>query len=100
MKLFPVLMPGARVYLKELCLLQVMLPKRSYLIYPVHERSKVCLFDKFCTILGYNQSIENHFSTYIRLKKHELFLRSATIKTLFLKSWKFGKEVTAEWAVA
>lgn len=58
---------------------------QSGLLIPVHERSKVCLFDNVLTDIGDNQSIENHLSTYsYRLKNMNYFLRKCNDKTLFL----------------
>jgi len=64
-------------------LLQVML--QSGLLIPVHERSKVCLFDKVISDIGDNQSIENQLSTYsYRLKQMNYFLKKCNSRTLFL----------------
>lgn len=74
---------GKSITLKTIGLLQVML--QSGLLIPVHERSKVCLFDNILTDIGDNQSIENHLSTYsYRLKNMNYFLRKCNDKTLFL----------------
>jgi len=74
---------GKSITLKTIGLLQVML--QSGLLIPVHERSKVCLFDNVLTDIGDNQSIENHLSTYsYRLKNMNYFLRKCNDKTLFL----------------
>ena len=74
---------GKSITLKTIGLLQVML--QSGLLIPVHERSSVCLFDKFLTDIGDNQSIENHLSTYsYRLKNMKGFLRKCDEHTLFL----------------
>ncbi|MFD2098550.1 endonuclease MutS2 [Flagellimonas iocasae] len=74
---------GKSITLKTIGLLQVML--QSGMLIPVHERSKVCLFDKILTDIGDNQSIENHLSTYsYRLKNMNYFLKRCNDKTLFL----------------
>ncbi|SHI75582.1 DNA mismatch repair protein MutS2 [Arenibacter nanhaiticus] len=74
---------GKSITLKTIGLLQLML--QSGLLIPVHERSKVCLFDHILTDIGDNQSIENHLSTYsYRLKNMNSFLRKCNDKTLFL----------------
>ncbi len=74
---------GKSITLKTIGLLQVML--QSGLLIPVHERSKVCLFDNVLTDIGDNQSIENHLSTYsYRLKNMNYFLRKCNDRTLFL----------------
>ena len=74
---------GKSITLKTIGLLQIML--QSGLLIPVHERSKVCLFDNVLTDIGDNQSIENHLSTYsYRLKNMNYFLRKCNDKTLFL----------------
>ncbi|RKR13158.1 DNA mismatch repair protein MutS2 [Maribacter vaceletii] len=74
---------GKSITLKTIGLLQVML--QSGLLVPVHERSKMCLFDKVLTDIGDNQSIENQLSTYsYRLKNMNQFLRKCNSNTLFL----------------
>ena len=74
---------GKSITLKTIGLLQVML--QSGLLIPVHERSKMCLFDRILTDIGDNQSIENQLSTYsYRLKNMNYFLKKCTDKTLFL----------------
>ena len=74
---------GKSITLKTVGLLQVML--QSGLLIPVHEYSRVCLFNKILTDIGDNQSIENHLSTYsYRLKNMNYFLRKCDDKTLFL----------------
>lgn len=74
---------GKSITLKTIGLLQVML--QSGLLVPVHERSKMCLFDRILTDIGDNQSIENHLSTYsYRLKNMNRFLKKCNYKTLFL----------------
>ena len=74
---------GKSITLKTIGLLQAML--QSGLLIPVHERSKVCLFDRILSDIGDNQSIENHLSTYsYRLKQMNYFLKKCNSKTLFL----------------
>jgi DNA mismatch repair protein MutS2 len=74
---------GKSITLKTVGLLQVML--QSGMLIPVHEYSRVCLFEKILTDIGDNQSIENHLSTYsYRLKNMNHFLKKCDDKTLFL----------------
>ena len=74
---------GKSITLKTVGLLQVML--QSGLLIPVHEYSRVSLFDTILTDIGDNQSIENHLSTYsYRLKNMNYFLRKCDESTLFL----------------
>ncbi|WP_274475529.1 endonuclease MutS2 [Mangrovimonas aestuarii] len=74
---------GKSITLKTVGLLQVML--QAGMLIPVHERSKMCLFNKVLSDIGDNQSIENHLSTYsYRLKQMNYFLRKCDDKTLFL----------------
>lgn len=74
---------GKSITLKTIGLLQVML--QSGILIPVHEYSRMCLFDIILTDIGDNQSIENHLSTYsYRLKNMNKFLRKCNDKTLFL----------------
>ncbi|MFD2518590.1 endonuclease MutS2 [Salinimicrobium flavum] len=74
---------GKSITLKTIGLLQLML--QSGMLIPVHEYSRVCLFNKILTDIGDNQSIENHLSTYsYRLKNMNYFLRKCDDKTLFL----------------
>lgn len=74
---------GKSITLKTVGLLQVML--QSGLLIPVHERSKICLFDRILSDIGDNQSIENHLSTYsYRLKQMNYFLKKCNNNTLFL----------------
>ncbi|WP_108867156.1 endonuclease MutS2 [Aquimarina aquimarini] len=74
---------GKSITLKTIGLLQVML--QSGMLIPVHEYSRMCLFDVILTDIGDNQSIENHLSTYsYRLKNMNYFLRKCNDKTLFL----------------
>ncbi len=74
---------GKSITLKTVGLLQVMV--QSGLLIPVHERSRVCLFDRILSDIGDNQSIENHLSTYsYRLKQMNYFLKKCNKNTLFL----------------
>ncbi len=74
---------GKSITLKTIGLLQVMI--QSGILIPVHEYSRVCIFNKILTDIGDNQSIENHLSTYsYRLKNMNRFLRKCDDKTLFL----------------
>ena len=74
---------GKSITLKTIGLLQVML--QSGLLIPVHERSKVCLFNRILCDIGDNQSIENQLSTYsYRLKQMNYFLKKCNSSTLFL----------------
>ncbi len=74
---------GKSITLKTIGLLQLML--QSGMLIPVHEKSKVCLFDRIITDIGDNQSIENHLSTYsYRLKQMNYFLKKCNKNTLFL----------------
>lgn len=74
---------GKSITLKTVGLLQTMI--QSGMLIPVHERSKVCLFDRILSDIGDNQSIENHLSTYsYRLKQMNYFLKKCNDKTLFL----------------
>lgn len=74
---------GKSITLKTVGLLQVML--QSGFLIPVHERSKMCIFDRILTDIGDNQSIENHLSTYsYRLKQMNYFLKKCNKNTLFL----------------
>jgi len=74
---------GKSITLKTIGLLQIML--QSGFLVPVHERSKMCLFDNILTDIGDNQSIENQLSTYsYRLKNMNKFLKRCNSKTLFL----------------
>ncbi len=74
---------GKSITLKTIGLLQLML--QSGMLLPVHERSKMCLFDNILTDIGDNQSIENQLSTYsYRLKNMNKFLKKCGNKTLFL----------------
>ncbi len=74
---------GKSITLKTIGLLQIML--QSGMLIPVHEYSRVCLFNTILTDIGDNQSIENHLSTYsYRLKNMNYFLRKCNDRTLFL----------------
>ena len=74
---------GKSITLKTVGLLQVML--QCGLLIPVHEYSRMCLFDKILSDIGDNQSIENHLSTYsYRLKNMNYFLKKCDQRTLFL----------------
>ncbi len=74
---------GKSITLKTVGLLQVML--QCGLLIPVHEYSRMCLFDKILSDIGDNQSIENHLSTYsYRLKNMNYFLKKCDERTLFL----------------
>ncbi len=74
---------GKSITLKTVGLLQVML--QCGLLIPVHEYSRMCLFDKILSDIGDNQSIENHLSTYsYRLKNMNYFLKKCDKRTLFL----------------
>ena len=74
---------GKSITLKTVGLLQLMF--QSGILIPVHEKSRVCWFDRILTDIGDNQSIENHLSTYsYRLKNMKGFLKKCDDKTLFL----------------
>ncbi len=74
---------GKSITLKTIGLLQVMI--QSGLLIPVHERSKIFIFDRILSDIGDNQSIENHLSTYsYRLKQMNYFLKKCNKNTLFL----------------
>lgn len=74
---------GKSITLKTVGLLQVMI--QSGMLIPVHEKSRVCIFEHILTDIGDNQSIDNHLSTYsYRLKNMRKFLNKANDKTLFL----------------
>ena len=74
---------GKSITLKTVGLLQVML--QCGLLIPVHEYSRMCLFNKILSDIGDNQSIENHLSTYsYRLKNMNYFLKKCDKRTLFL----------------
>ena len=74
---------GKSITLKTIGLLQLML--QSGFLVPVHERSRMCFFNRILSDIGDNQSIENHLSTYsYRLKQMNYFLKKCNDKTLFL----------------
>ncbi|WP_298540370.1 DNA mismatch repair protein MutS [uncultured Aquimarina sp.] len=74
---------GKSITLKTVGLLQIML--QSGMLIPVHEYSRMCIFNTVLTDIGDNQSIENHLSTYsYRLKNMNYFLKKCNDKTLFL----------------
>ena len=74
---------GKSITLKTVGLLQIML--QSGFLIPVHERSKVRVFDRILSDIGDNQSIENQLSTYsYRLKQMNYFLKKCHKNTLFL----------------
>ena len=74
---------GKSITLKTIGLLQLMI--QSGILIPVHERSRICFFDRILTDIGDNQSIENHLSTYsYRLKNMKTFLKKCNNNTLFL----------------
>ena len=74
---------GKSITLKTVGLLQLMV--QSGILVPVHERSKMCVFDSILSDIGDNQSIENHLSTYsYRLKQMNYFLKKCNKNTLFL----------------
>jgi len=74
---------GKSITLKTIGLLQLMI--QSGILIPVHERSRICFFDRILTDIGDNQSIENHLSTYsYRLKNMKTFLKKCNKSTLFL----------------
>lgn len=74
---------GKSITLKTIGLLQLMI--QTGMLIPVHEKSRICVFDHVLTDIGDNQSIDNHLSTYsYRLKNMRGFLNTANEKTLFL----------------
>ncbi|MEN8901775.1 MAG: DNA mismatch repair protein MutS, partial [Nonlabens sp.] len=74
---------GKSITLKTIGLLQLMI--QTGMLIPVHEKSRICIFDHVLTDIGDNQSIDNHLSTYsYRLKNMRGFLKIANDKTLFL----------------
>ncbi len=74
---------GKSISLKTAGLLQAM--AQSGLLIPVHESSKLPVFQNILTDIGDNQSIENQLSTYsYRLKNMRNFLRKINENTLFL----------------
>ncbi len=74
---------GKSITLKTIGLLQIML--QSGMLIPVHEYSRIRIFNTILTDIGDNQSIENHLSTYsYRLKNMNYFLKKCNDNTLFL----------------
>ncbi len=74
---------GKSITLKSIGILQLML--QSGLLVPVHQNSKMCLFQNILSDIGDNQSIENELSTYsYRLKRMNYFLQVSNRKTLLL----------------
>ncbi|GAA0871671.1 DNA mismatch repair protein MutS [Gangjinia marincola] len=74
---------GKSITLKTIGLLQIML--QSGILLPVHEYTRMSLFELILTDIGDNQSIENQLSTYsYRLKNMNYFLRKCNENTLFL----------------
>lgn len=74
---------GKSITLKTVGLLQIMF--QSGMLVPVHEYSRIFVFNTVLTDIGDNQSIENHLSTYsYRLKNMNYFLKKCNDKTLFL----------------
>lgn len=74
---------GKSITLKSIGLLQVML--QSGFLVPVHENSRMCIFQRIMSDIGDNQSIANELSTYsYRLKRMKAFLDLANRKTLLL----------------
>ncbi|WP_298955281.1 DNA mismatch repair protein MutS [uncultured Nonlabens sp.] len=74
---------GKSITLKTIGLLQLMI--QTGMLIPVHEKSRICVFEHVLTDIGDNQSIDNHLSTYsYRLKNMRGFLKTANDKTLFL----------------
>jgi len=74
---------GKSISLKTVGLLQLML--QSGILIPVHEDSRMTVFQNILTDIGDNQSIENQLSTYsYRLKNMRHFLRKINPDTLFL----------------
>lgn len=74
---------GKSITLKTVGLLQLML--QSAMLVPVHEYSRMSIFDQLLTDIGDNQSIADHLSTYsYRLKNMRNFINKCNDKTLFL----------------
>ncbi len=74
---------GKSISLKTVGLLQLM--AQAGILIPVHESSRLSLFQNILTDIGDNQSIENQLSTYsYRLKNMRNFLRKINPDTLFL----------------
>ncbi|MDR9400493.1 MAG: DNA mismatch repair protein MutS [Psychroflexus sp.] len=74
---------GKSITLKTVGILQLML--QSAMLIPVHEYSRMCIFDQLLTDIGDNQSIADHLSTYsYRLKNMRNFINNCNAQTLFL----------------
>lgn len=74
---------GKSITLKTVGINQLMI--QSGILIPVHENSKIGLFDKIFTDIGDNQSIENQLSTYsYRLKQMAYFIRHVDENSLLL----------------
>lgn len=74
---------GKSITLKTVGLLQVML--QSGLLVPVHENSRMTIYNHIMSDIGDNQSIVNELSTYsYRLKRMRHFLDITTRKSLLL----------------
>mgnify|MGYP001100259361 CR=1 FL=1 len=74
---------GKSITLKTVGLLQLML--QSAMLIPVHEYSRMSIFDQLLTDIGDNQSIADHLSTYsYRLKNMRNFINRCNDNTLFL----------------
>ena len=74
---------GKSITLKTVGLLQLML--QSAMLIPVHEYSRMSIFDQLLTDIGDNQSIADHLSTYsYRLKNMRNFINKCNDNTLFL----------------
>jgi len=58
---------------------------QSGMLIPVHEYSRMSIFDQLLTDIGDNQSIADHLSTYsYRLKNMRNFINKCNANTLFL----------------
>lgn len=74
---------GKSITLKTVGLFQLMF--QSGLLVPANENSRMCIFNRICSDIGDNQSIENELSTYsYRLKRMKEFIDVADRKTFFL----------------
>ena len=74
---------GKSITLKTVGLIQLML--QSGMLIPVHEYSRMSIFDQLLTDIGDNQSIADHLSTYsYRLKNMRNFINKCNGQTLFL----------------
>lgn len=74
---------GKSITLKTVGILQLML--QSGMLIPVHEYSRMSIFDQLLTDIGDNQSIADHLSTYsYRLKNMRNFINKCNANTLFL----------------